>query len=573
MIIACLIAGATAAVPEINTEPVNVTVSLGDTATFKCKGSGQPTPNIMIVKEDSVTDIELLNTGDRKTKYSKVSVFRTLTDVTMSDEGWYICVVSNSNGEATSRAYLRIQDLCENVKCPKRKYCYANSTKGVGECKCKECDDTRYKPVCGTDCQTYYNKCSMMTQSCQQNLFLRTEHKGVCHTEEVQLSVPQQPVELFEQDTLTLRCDVEGSPEPTMVKWVKVLASGKEKTVSTKRKHIVQSASSRNSGTYRCVARQCGKKIKSANVEVMVHSNAVDDPAIELKSCKVFGDPHIVTFDGMTYDYMGRCTYILAMDCVQYSWMLFGQFMPCGDGITCLESMQLYYGAMRPLQLTRGWIVGQDGEKRRLRKNKPTTIDELTLRYTGFTIEISLPNGIEMIYDGFWGVQIITPPEHVTCGLCGNNNGNSTDDTAEGRYGATGNDVMKFADSWSLNGGVDWCGVEETHGDVTCENLSEVQDTCTAIIESEPFAECMQAVGAQYYRDSCVVDVCSAQVERFEGPIECVYANTIAQHCRAAGFSIPTDFLQQVGCGSDIEIQEAIYNAGCPLDGNPPYLD
>ena len=49
----------------------------------------------MIVKEDSVTDIELLNTGDRKTKYSKVSVFRTLTDVTMSDEGACFLLVSS----------------------------------------------------------------------------------------------------------------------------------------------------------------------------------------------------------------------------------------------------------------------------------------------------------------------------------------------------------------------------------------------------------------------------------------------------------------------------------------------
>ena len=247
--------------------------------------------------------------------------------------------------------------------------------------------------------------------------------------------------------------------------------------------------------------------------------------------------------------------------------------MPCGNGVTCLEQITIHHDRSKaPLIITRGWIVAQNGEKFRLKKNKPVDIDDLIVSYTGLTIELSsMVHGIKLQFDGFWGVQIIASPGVATMGLCGNNNGEAGDDLYQGRFGLTGDDINKFGTSWGYR--YNWCRVEEPVGEVTCDNQAEVEETCDNILQSEAFSECETLIGTQFYRDSCIVDGCAAKVERYEGSPLCAYANSLAQHCQVAGFKVPRNFLQQIGCGSKREFQEAVYNSGCPLQGDPPFLD
>jgi hypothetical protein len=156
-------------------------------------------------------------------------------------------------------------------------------------------------------------------------------------------------------------------------------------------------------------------------------------------------------------------------------------------------------------------------------------------------------------------------------GLCGNNNGDAEDDTYIGRFGQTGNDINKFGTSWGYR--YNWCGVEEPSGEVTCENQAEVEQRCDDILQSDAFKTCAAFIGTKFYRDSCIVDGCAAKVERYEGDALCAYASTLAQHCQVAGFKVPNKFLPQIGCGPKREFQEAVYNSGCPYQGDPPFLD
>lgn len=216
--------------------------------------------------------------------------------------------------------------------------------------------------------------------------------------------------------------------------------------------------------------------------------------------------------------------------------------------------------------------MAQNGEKFRLKKNKPVELDDLILTYTGLSIELNMMNaGMRMVFDGFWGVQIITSQGTQTMGLCGNNNGEPSDDMYRGRFGLTGDDVNKFGSSWGYR--YNWCEVKEPEGDVTCDNQAEVEERCDNILQSDAFSECADFIDTQFYRDSCIVDGCATDVSRYTGDAICAYAHTLAQHCEVAGFSVSRKFLPELGCGSKRDFQEAVYNSGCPYQGDPPFLD
>ena len=44
----------------------------------------------------------------------------------------------------------------------------------------------------------------------------------------------------------------------------------------------------------------------------------------------MYGDPHVQTFDGLSYKVGGECHYVLAMECKAMSWIVYGYFTKCG---------------------------------------------------------------------------------------------------------------------------------------------------------------------------------------------------------------------------------------------------
>jgi len=152
-------------------------------------------------------------------------------------------------------------------------------------------------------------------------------------------------------------------------------------------------------------------------------------------SCSVFGDPHLITFDGKSYVMEGACDYVLAMDCMMASWFVYGRFSECGNGMTCLESVTLFYGYTIMLELQRGWLVNKQGAKLPIRLGQVLEVSsDVSLLFDGEWLSLTFA-GNEIRWDGLMGMQLyLAPSTGTTCGLCGDNNGQSEDDFRNRRY-------------------------------------------------------------------------------------------------------------------------------------------
>ena len=546
---------ADASPPIIIQGPKNLTVTPGSQYQLECKAEGAPTPKLTITRLEEASMNRVRSKGnDINVQMSAAHVIHKNERVQPQDEGWYRCVAANSRGVVFADAFLRVYDLCGDITCTGGRVCVPDNEAATASCVCPECMDITYSPLCGSDCVTHFNYCQLEYKNCLYGTsYTRFLDGSFCpdFTPPEFVETPPREVDVVSGKAFTLTCKAAPAGDrpgpPPIISWY--LADYEAPTLDYENPTLygpdygqklgdgetIKLRMTENMDVF-CVAHQC-KHGQSIPIDIVSDQVTVYVSPGEINvwnggpSCQIFGDPHIITFDNVVYEFEGHCEYILAMDCAKAKgkWSVYGSFETCsthGRG-ACLSSVTLYYDGDTSLELLRGKIVNHGGKRFSIPDSglgKITTPngEELYIfekdgwLVIKFNLADDLSSHYELRWDGLMSTQILLGADYpATCGLCGNAN-NDTSDDFQARWTKDIVSAAKFGDSWRIDRR-NTC--EKTEELPPWEWEKEFEDRrqeatriCSKMFDAPQLVKCASGTGygkkisAKPYRDACISD-------------------------------------------------------------------
>uniref|UniRef100_H3AIN8 Alpha-tectorin n=1 Tax=Latimeria chalumnae TaxID=7897 RepID=H3AIN8_LATCH len=253
-------------------------------------------------------------------------------------------------------------------------------------------------------------------------------------------------------------------------------------------------------------------------------------------ACSASGDPHYTSFDGLRFDFRGTCRYVLSetrpgADLLDDFRVEVKNENLQGLNISVtMEALIYVYG--EELHLTRGKL-----KLNKFQVNLPLSLHEgrLIVYQSGHYITVTTEFGLVVMYNKDHHISVMVSRVYMgqTQGLCGNFNGNKSDDLASAN-GTLLASPFDFAASWKANRTAD-C----THG---CRDdcpicllkiLFEGRVYCGILTNLDgPFADCHHFVDPGPFSRDCIYDTCLStdKVNAF-----CQSVLPYVRACQAAG--------------------------------------
>ncbi|KAL8220201.1 UNVERIFIED_CONTAM: hypothetical protein K2H54_040489 [Gekko kuhli] len=296
-------------------------------------------------------------------------------------------------------------------------------------------------------------------------------------------------------------------------------------------------------GIMQCRTSSCGAHTECRIVDGVQTCHSL---MAKTGTCHVFGDPHFLTFDGLTFDVQSNCTYVLTRSCTHkhstpsFAVSVENERRSRGKvSVTKSVSVTAHQHNFTMMRERRGFIL-VNGAARSLPFRLVS--GKVGVYYHGNNLIMKTDFGLHVSFDHFYHLAVTVPQsfQKQVCGLCGNYNDQRLDDFST-PTGDRAMSVLALTTSWIVNKPTTAC--TQDCSALLCGSCLEsrkssyVHNSQCGILQAPhgPFSACYSTVSPTIFFNNCVHDLCKA---RGNHVILCRSIHSYVTACQAAGVTI-----------------------------------